>query len=318
MLTNPRSGGNRRNDGRVAGLLAARLPAARHVLARTAGEIEHALDEFRRAGIDLLVINGGDGTVQAALTHIYAVAAPGSWRPDLALLRAGTASMLARDAGLAGSPPAAAAQLAAALTEGGKPGRLHVVERHVLRVEHHPEKPPQCGMFFGCGAVCRGIDLCHGSLNRAGIRGELMPGLIMLRQLIDLARGRPDRLGPVRAGGMIDARPLPASSWLLIVAATLRRLVLGMYPFWGTPEAPLHLTAIETRAPHLLRRAGRIMRGRPDVSMTPAHGFHSAAGKRMELDFTGDFTLDGEIYTAAGSLTATTTGPARFLVFEHG
>jgi hypothetical protein len=313
ILTNPGSGGNRQNGSRFTAVRAKHLPAAHHHNARTEEEIHKALGDFQRAGVDLVVINGGDGTVQAVLSYLYAPSLPPSWQPTLALLRAGTASMLARDVGLAGSQVTALERLAQAC-RSNQQGRARILDRHLLRVERTPEKPVQCGMFFGCGAVCRGIDLCHGRLNRSGIRGELMPGLILLHQLLDLARGRHDRLGAVYAGGMADSLPLPQASYLLIVASTLERLILGFHPFWGLQDQPLKITAIETRTPHLLRQAWRIFCGRAGKSMTPEYGYHSISGKRIRLDFAGDFTLDGELFSTDSGLTITPAGPARFLV----
>jgi hypothetical protein len=311
ILTNPASSGNLRHGNRVTKLLADRLPTARHFNARTVTEMNHALTEFQRAGVELLVINGGDGTVQATLTYLFATAATNTWRPTLVLLRAGTASMLARDVGLAGSPRAALERLATAHANG-QPGKI--VTRTILHVVSAPSSPPQCGMFFGCGAVCQGIDLCHHKLNPSGIRGELMPGLIMLHLLLDLARGRHDRLGPINAGGFIDNHPLPRSSYLLAVVTSLERLVLGFRPFWGRQDLPLHITAIEARAPRLLVRVRRILGGRPDRAMTPEHGFHSASGERIQLNFRGAFTLDGEVFSTIDGITITPAGPARFLV----
>jgi len=36
---------------------------------------------------------------------------------------------------------------------------------------------------------CPRIELCHGSINPKGVRGELMPGLVMARLLMALLTG---------------------------------------------------------------------------------------------------------------------------------
>ncbi|NCP03944.1 MAG: diacylglycerol kinase, partial [Deltaproteobacteria bacterium] len=73
-------------------------PQISHREAVTPHDLAQALVDFAEQGIDLLIINGGDGTVQAVLTLLY-TRKIFDQPPLLALLRAGTTSMLARDVG---------------------------------------------------------------------------------------------------------------------------------------------------------------------------------------------------------------------------
>ena len=69
---------------------------------RSSQQVKAAIRDFARQGVDLVVVNGGDGTIHAVLTALFTTEWP-DHVPFLALLRAGTTSMIARDVGLPGS-----------------------------------------------------------------------------------------------------------------------------------------------------------------------------------------------------------------------
>ncbi|MCK5826790.1 MAG: hypothetical protein KAG93_07130, partial [Desulfuromusa sp.] len=66
MLTNPRSGGNKKGLGGIYNVLA-QWPEVLHREASTLEGMTEALEFFARNRVELLVINGGDGTAQAVL-----------------------------------------------------------------------------------------------------------------------------------------------------------------------------------------------------------------------------------------------------------
>lgn len=309
MITNPLSGGNRKGIGRVREFLA-RNPGILHREAVTPPEVNAALADFSARNVDLLVVNGGDGTVQAVLTSLYGRSTSTS-PPLLALLRAGTASMLANDVGMRGEPLAALARIVAwSLDRGRDENQIH--GRPVLKVNREGEEP-LCGMFFGAGAIPFGIDLCHGSMNPNKVRGELMPGLIMARLVLSVLTGRDGTIPPTDMEIGPDDYPARRNTYLLAMVSTLERLFLGLHPFWGKESGPLHFTALKADPPYLLRNLPFLLRGLPTASSTPENGFFSHNVGRITLDFRGSFTLDGELFEALAPLTIEPAGPARFL-----
>jgi hypothetical protein len=95
MVRNPRS---HRNKGREA-----EDPAAAEVITETTHkrkELAGVLDRFARQGIDLLAVDGGDGTVRDVLTSGAAIFGE-SW-PPLIVLPKGKTNALAADLGLPG------------------------------------------------------------------------------------------------------------------------------------------------------------------------------------------------------------------------
>jgi len=101
VISNPLSGGNRKGLQPVERALAA-CGHTLHCQAVNPEEVKAAIRAFACHGVDLVVVNGGDGTIHAVLTELFATEWPNQV-PFLALLRAGTASMIARDVGLSGS-----------------------------------------------------------------------------------------------------------------------------------------------------------------------------------------------------------------------
>ena len=67
VITNPRSGGNKRGSGGIHKLLK-HWPDVMHHEAFDPQGVSAVLSDFSRNGVKLIVVNGGDGTVQAVLT----------------------------------------------------------------------------------------------------------------------------------------------------------------------------------------------------------------------------------------------------------
>ncbi len=310
MVTNPRSGGNKKGLGKIREFLA-RNPGIHHGEAVTPSEVQGVLADFASKGVNLLVVNGGDGTVQSVLTALYVRSlfpAP----PLLALLQAGTTSMLSRDVGVFGTPVAALAKILS-WNSGAGGSRQSVFERPVLKLSQADDSEPVCGMFFGAGAIPQGIDLCHTRMNPNGVRGELLPGLIIARFLLAALSGNETFVPSTHMEIRFDAAPPQKNAYLVAMISTLERLFLGLHPFWGTEAAPLRFTALKANPPCLLRNLPSLLRGRRTRTASPENGFFSHNVREITLDFKGKFTLDGEIFEAKGPLIIEPAGPARFL-----
>lgn len=310
VLSNPRSGGNKRGIGTIRDFVTAD-PGVRYGEAVTSAEVEAVLADFAVRGVDFLVVNGGDGTIQAVLTTVFGRRIfPRA--PILALLQAGTASMIARDVGVCGQPLAALLKIRDWCDRPEKNvSAIH--ECPVLHVCQQANPKAQCGMFFGAGAISRGIELAHGSMNPNGLRGELIPGLIMIRLLLAVYTGNERLFSPTHMRISIDKGPSVRGQYLFALVSTLERLFLGLHPFWGTEQAPLHFTAVTLNPFRLLLNLPFLLRGRRTASVSRKNGYVSHNTPRITLNFRGSFTLDGEIYEAVSPVTIEPVGPARFL-----
>ena len=298
VLNNPRSGGNRKGLGAVRKVLAVyRQVCHREVL--TPADVESALVDFARQEVNIVAVNGGDGTVQAVLTVLYNQK-PFETIPHLAVLRAGTTSMTAGDVGLKGSREQALRRLLL-WAEGGE-GEVGILQRPVLRVQVDPHQDPVYGMFLGAAGIYQGIQFCNNRLNRRGFRGEWAPGLTIALFLLAVASRGGDYEAPVPITVGLDQSPPERRDYLLLMISALERLFLGLRPFWGREERTLHYTAVEARPQHLLRALPSLMRGRKNRYGTPDNGYFSHNVQEVQLTFTSGFTLDGELYKAGAHL----------------
>ena len=109
LLFNPLSGRIRKRKDAIRRALT-EIPGAVCREVTNAQEINASVDAFMDAGIDLLVIVGGDGTVQGVLCHLFATQPLAKW-PMLTVVPGGTTNMTALDLGICGSPESILQQL---------------------------------------------------------------------------------------------------------------------------------------------------------------------------------------------------------------
>lgn len=296
VLINPYSGGNKN------GLSAIRQTVARNRRTsqcdvRKPPDVLAALAGFARQGVDLVVVNGGDGTVQAVLTALFD-SQPFENIPLLAVLQSGTTSMTARDVGFSGSPVIALEKIFK-WAETGK-GHPSILQRPVLKVQA-PGQDTRYGMFFGTAGIYQGIQYFHRHVNTRGLRGELGPGLTITRFLWAASFRRSDFISAVPITVALDDKPPQQLDCMVLLVSTLERLFLGLYPYWGEERGALHYTALGNRPRHLLQTLPFILRGRKSRHTSPKNGYFSHNASQIRLNLDSGFTLDGQLYTPENS-----------------
>lgn len=250
--------------------------------------------DLARLAPSLIVVNGGDGTVQGLLTELLEHR-PIDPIPPIAILPRGMANMTAADCGLRRRGPRALERLLETVRAGGL-GRF-LVDRRVLRVDGLEGGGAQRGMFLGALGITDAIHLCKGRAHALGLKGELAHLATLVHILWDLARGR-------RPPGMLEGGPVAMrfedgevreGRQLVLLATTLDRLVLASRPFWNGLTRPFRLTAIGEPPEGLVRRALRVLYG-GDRRALPADSFFSRGSARAELELPGEITIDGQFF----------------------
>lgn len=289
VVSNPRSGRNRRRGLGVAADAARRADAAHFVL-DSMKDLPATVAEFARQGVGVIVIDGGDGTVRATIAA--ALAEPGfGAAPRFAVLGSGTTNMIAGDVGMIGAPGVAFARLAARAGSGDLAG--HIVERRLLAVETGERS--ELGFFLGAGAIVWGTRFTRRHIERGRLANSLGSALgvaATVGRLLLGGAGGPLAVGTPMTIGYDDAQPL-AGARLLLVVSTLDRLLLGLRPFWGT--GPGALRALDIAAPprRFARALPALARGRPRPWMAAA-GYRSLNADRITLEIDDDVLIDGE------------------------
>jgi hypothetical protein len=279
VIFNPRSRHNRQADRRrdaTPGVLAS-APYTREAL-------DDTLAHFAAKDIDLLVIDGGDGTVREVLSH--APAHFGGGLPQIAVLPSGKTNALARDLG---APSDWGLEQALAAREAGR-----FTYRSPIEVSRPGAAQPFArGFLFGAGAFVRAVDLAQrahrlGAFDGFGVAVTF--GAAAVRTVLGgprniWRRGVPMRIGPLSQ----TAEPV-----FVLLASTLKRLPLGVRPF-GPPTPELTLLAVKAPPKKLLRALPPLLRGEAPGWLEAA-GYRRRTFERFELQLEDRFILDGESF----------------------
>ncbi len=267
--------------------------------------LEIDLKAFAARGVELLVIDGGDGTIRDVLSLLPG--AFGDAAPLIALLPSGKTNVLAIDLGVPRDWTLPDAIAAAAR-------RKHAVIKHraPLEVSWDDGRPTMRGFVFGLGAFVRATTMSK-SVNRMGAFHGLSVGLTLAGAaagaLLGGARDHWREGVPVELA--IDDQPTPAGNRFLLMATTLKRLPLGIKPF-GPPREGLKALDVDAQ-PKRLFAALITLLGGGDAPWLARRGYRRGDAKTLRIQTCDAFVLDGEVYKASGAMTVALGPTLRFL-----
>lgn len=268
----------------------ARVVGRHGVVTKTASltELDGALERHQRAGIQILGIHGGDGTIHHTLTAAIRIFGPHAL-PRLAILRGGTMNTLARGLGIRGpdgAPGELLAQLVRCIDAGVAPP---VTRRYVVKVGK------RYGLFFGNG-------LMYNFAKAYYDRGKPQPwsGAQLLSRLVvsALIRGSLARLlmQPFNACVVADGTVWPREQFLTIAMASVPEAGYGfsMLPHAADGMDGLAITGIHTSPPGLVAELPKMYFNFPldPARCTTAMARHLTIESRVPIGY----TLDGDLY----------------------
>ncbi|SOB87020.1 Diacylglycerol kinase catalytic domain-containing protein [Sphingomonas guangdongensis] len=298
IISNPRS---RRNQ---AASLPRRVgPGISGAAPTNADELRETLRHFADQRIELLVIDGGDGTVRDVLS----AAAPffGDELPAIALSPSGKTNALALDLGVPlgwGIDDAIAAW-----------GRGNIGHRAPIEIER-PGGSRLFGFIFGAGAFVRATALAQRT-HRWGAIDGLAVGLSLAGALGQTFFGGRDN--PWRKGDhvtIVNTRSgvTVARDFYILFGSTLQRLPLGLRVL-GRPGPGLNVLAVDAPPRNLPLSALGILAGREGgrLAQDGVHHGHDIPPTELTLDH--GFILDGEHF-AGGTVTVRAGRAIRFVM----
>lgn len=290
VIRNPLS---RRNA--AGGRPALPLPTAEP---RGIAALHHALAAFRADGVHTVAIDGGDGTVREVMTALVAL----DWRPRLVILPAGKINLIAGDVGCARPCADHLARLA------GGPARTR--RRRLLRLDHGGGT--SFGMLLGAAGFRLAWEMANRHLHPHGLASRAAVAAALAWSLAGAGRGALAEGEPMRVSLGQDA-PVAGNRFLLL-ATTLDRLMLGLWPFWDSGGTGLRLLDVAAPPRRLLAALPALVRGRPAPWMAAA-GYRSGRAEQVELEMRGPAILDGEPFFpgADGRLTLSLGPEMEFL-----
>lgn len=294
VVSNPRAGRNAARASEMAALLTGQRDVA-HVATDDPDNLPGVLKRFADEGVGLLIVNGGDGTLQQVLTVLLTGDVSEGF-PLVAPLRGGRTNMSAIDIGC--QPDSVKALGCLIETARSRALGERIVDRSVLRIDMGPDDGVQYGMFCGVGVIHRAVDLIHrafppGKRSRGALGAGVLTGVLVARAALRSASGI---LTPDRIEVLLDGQPVLQQEFQLAITTTLGRLFLQMQPFWGQEAAPVRVTTIAASARRKWLAAVGILRGRPRPHVTPSTGYTSRNVRCAELHLDCGLCVDGELF----------------------
>lgn len=278
---------NLKSHRNQAGARADAPPGVLEAVPEKPDDLYEALAWFAASGVDLVVIDGGDGTVRDVLTR--AGKAYGDRLPTFGVIPNGKTNALALDLGVPLGTPVRAL-LAAARDPAKRKTRacLEVVRPGQTVAEHR-------GFLFGMGAFVRGTELAQKTHGLGFFDNAAIVMTILGAAARTFAGGAADpwRRGEAATLALGDGAS-EARDWFLILASTLKRFPLGLKPF-GPPHEGLKILTAAAPPRRLPRAVPAVLAG-SQAPWLEAAGYRRRDVAEMRLSFDGSFTLDGEIY----------------------
>ena len=297
LLSNPRSTGNIAQLPRIRAFCAEH-PDVFHYEVEQADQIGDAMKTIARVNPKLLVINGGDGTVQAALTELhngghFDADAP----PPVAVLPSGKTNLIAMDLGVQGDPVAGLERLLQIAQSDLGP---HLVDRELIALRcGAKDLKPVIGMFLGGAGLADIMLYCRNRIYPLGLPNGISHALtaiaVVMRQVFGI---RASFLPP-------DPRPLKISMarnnaisgrFALLAVTTLEKLLLSG-EIGAQGRGPLKFVAVEQRAGSLLSAFFASLAG--SLGRNKLTGVHIQEADEISIE--GDSSqviLDGETFSA--------------------
>lgn len=266
---------------------------------RARAQLPEALADFAAKGIDLLVINGGDGTVRDVLTCGQAIF--GDEWPAIAVLPKGKTNALTFDLGI---PDDWTLQDAIdALDHGGRTWRRPMVVSSNDSAAQNRGVSQVAGFILGAGAFTKATQAGQ-SAHKLGAFDSMVVAVTAawaLLQSLFASRANPWRKGARMQIGLGTADAPMAHSGhgdpamrQLLFASTLERLPAGINPF-GALRHGLKLVALDQISRRTTALIPAILLGKLRNGLRE-RGIHQLTASQFSLSIDDQFILDGEAF----------------------
>ena len=314
LLSNPRSTGNLSMLPRMRSYCATHSDVF-HYEVESVEQIGEALRTIARVNPKVLVVNGGDGTVQATLTELYLGGHFDGSPPPVAVLPNGKTNLIALDLGAVGDPIAA---LQRVMEIARSDIEEHVVVRELIALSDGADgSRPVLGMFLGGAGMADTILYCRNKIYPLGLPNGISHFLTAIAVLATLILGirsafLPPAATPMKVSMMRQGQLQGRFS--LLIVTTLHKLLLGSSTAGSAANGPLQMMVVEQRPLPLLRALIAGIFGR--VGRDEMKGVHFGRGDEIKIEGErSSVILDGEIFQAdAGKpIVLKTTPPVPFL-----
>lgn len=304
IITNPHSRRNRRFPEQMRRLGYILGQHDTYKMTNRIEDVEDVAQQFLENDIDILALNGGDGTNHVTLTRFIEVYGDHPL-PKIALLRGGTMNTVSESVGISGTP----SRLLANLVEKYYTGQpFETTERDMLKVTD--EHGTNYGFIFGNGVISNFLEMYYDT----GHPSPSVAAVLVARGVGEIAIGggpTVDRLfKPFRAQmEFATGEQWPDVDYQAVMASTVDQIGLGFRPFIRCEEREraFHILGVLADAISVGKALPRIRMGLPlDESL-----FKSAVTHKVTFrsDEPITYTIDGDMHTSYDGLVELEAGP---------
>ena len=295
LLSNPKSTGNLAQLSRIRAYCADH-PDIFHYEVEHVDQIADALRSIARVRPKMLVINGGDGTVQAALTEIHNGSHFDDKPPPVAVIPSGKTNLIAIDLGAQGDPIRALERLIEMAQGDLGP---HLVARELIALRKDGSERPVIGMFLGGAGLADTMLYCRNKIYPLGLPNGVSHVITAIALLFRLLSGigasflppkaTPLQLSTTKSGSL-------TGSFTLLVVTTLEKLLLSS-ELNGFGRGRLKLLAIEERPASVFGAIFASIAGK--LGKEPLRGVLLEEADEISIEGeNSNVILDGEMFHA--------------------
>lgn len=310
IITNPHSRRNRRNPERMRRLGYMLGQHDTYELTNRIEDIESVARKFRDNDIDILALNGGDGTNHVTLTTFIEVYGDDPL-PRIALLRGGTMNTVSNGIGIRGKPP----RLLANLVEKYYTDRpFETTTRDIIKVTD--EQGTRYGFIFGNGIVANFLEIYYGTGNPSPTTAALLLAKGMATIPVGGGEITDQLFRPFNAEIEMGDAVWPERDYTAVLASTVNQIGLGFRPFIRCQERErtFHMLGVTSGPVGVALSFPRLRLGLPvDEDKFPSAVAEAATFRSSEPI---SYTVDGDMHVAESGVVTLETGPRLEIIIK--
>ncbi len=303
VINNPRSRQNIKHPERMRRLAYILGEGGSSKATRSFEELDEVAEEFKRQDIDILALNGGDGTNHITLTTFLRIYGDKPL-PKIALLRGGTLNTISNACDIKGRPSGILFNLVEKYSNGEE---FEITERNMLKVGD------KYGFIFGNGIVANFMDTYYEVETPTPVHAAKT----VLRGIGSLFIWGPTIrkwFRPVKAKVTVDGTVLPINRWVSLLAGTIREIGLDFRVYHRCSEEPgaFHLIGLTSNPAWIVLDMPSFFFGR---AIHPRVGFETTPKKVLiEAEEPFTYTIDGDMYKTKTGVLELSIGPRLQLI----
>jgi diacylglycerol kinase family enzyme len=289
LISNPFSKKNRKNPDRIEMMKNLLPDSSLAKFPSSFDELDNAMKFFKKREIEILAINGGDGTVHVALTSMMKIYKD-SKLPKIAILKGGTMNQTATSLRIKGNNVEILKRI---IKKYNSQTELKVKRIPLLNINN------KYGFIFGNGAVCTFMDFYHESPDPSPLVAAKTAVKLIFSMIF---KGKLYRklFSPTRMEIISDGSSFGKKAYLATLISTIKEIGLGFKLMQRANEnQKVHAIAFHDN-PKIVPYVFRLWRGKS----IPPFSADDIVGREFFIHSKKPFkyTIDGDMYNSSGKL----------------